>query len=105
MISLVLHPHHLDKKMAELDSDVQKIKVQRDKTLMGLKSNLQNNRAEQEKLRERLRQLEKEDKELSDKIKQNDNFQIEADQVLQSKSCKRVCYMYVNRSMAHVNTK
>ena len=91
--------------MAELDSDVQKIKAQRDNTQMGLKSNLQSNRAEQEKLRARLRQLEQEDRELSDKIAQNDNFQIEANQVLQSKSCNHVCHMYVNRSMMRVRTK
>ena len=73
---------HLDKKLGELDSELKKIRMQRDSTQMGLKGKLKNNRDEQERLREKLRQLENEDADLSKKIDQNDRFQAEADQVL-----------------------
>ena len=75
---------HLGKKLGELDSELKKIKMQRDNTQKGLNSKLQNNRSEQEQLRERLRQLENEDAELSNKIDQNNKFQAEADQVLKA---------------------
>ena len=94
--------------MGELDSELKKIKMQRDNTQKGLNSKLQNNRSEQEQLRERLRQLENEDADLSNKIDQNNKFQAEADQVFKQ-SCNHMhahhIYVYYYRSMKHVKSK
>ena len=50
----------------------------------GLKSKLHNNRSEQQDLNNRLRQLEKEEENLTALIKQNDSVQAEANEVLKA---------------------
>jgi len=75
---------YVEKKPAELDAELKKIKLQRDDENKILWSKLQSNHSEQEQLRQRLRQLVEEDEDLSAKIKQNDRHQAEADQVFNS---------------------
>ena len=72
------------RKLGELDTDLTKIRNQRDSVQNGLKSKLHNNRSEQQDLNNRLRQLEKEEQNLTASIKQNDSLQEQANEVLKA---------------------
>lgn len=72
---------YVEKKLGELDAELNRVKLQRNDKQRTLKSVLKKNRDEQEQLQERLRQLVNQDKDLTAKIEQNDKFQADADQV------------------------
>lgn len=57
------------------------VRMQRDNTQKLLNGKLEKNYSEQDQLRERLKQLKKEEKDLIVKVKQSNRFQAEADQV------------------------
>ena len=57
------------------------VRMQRDSTQKLLNGKLEKNYSEQDQLRERLKQLEKEEEDLIAKVKQSNRFQAEADQV------------------------
>ena len=61
-----------------------KIRNQRDTVQNELKLKLHNNRSEQQDLNNRLRQLEKEEQNLTASIKQNDSLQEKANEVLKA---------------------
>ena len=72
---------HVEKKLGELDAELMNVRMQRDNTQKLLNGKLEKNYSEQDQLRERLKQLEKEEKDLIAKVKQSNRFQAEADQV------------------------
>ena len=74
----------VDRKLGELDTELLKVKAERDKTQKKLNDKLQENRSEQQRLRERLAQLEREDHLLTNTINQNTKFQEEANKVFMS---------------------
>ena len=81
-----IHLYHFCsvKKLGELDADLTKIRNQRDIKQNKRKLKLCNNRSEQQDLNSRLRQLEKEEQNLTAIIKQNDSLQEKANEVLKA---------------------
>ena len=71
----------VEKKLGELDAELMNVRMQRDNTQKLLNGKLEKNYSEQDQLRERLKQLKKEEKDLIVKVKQSNRFQAEADQV------------------------
>ena len=94
LAGLLLMSHCLlvDRKLGELDTELLKVKAERDKTQKKLNDRLQENRSEQDRLRERLAQLEREDHILTTTINQNTEFQEEANKVLMSNLVR--CYSW-----------